>query len=242
MPWLFIVTGTCNSHCVDKLTELPLNLVGFDTETTGLDTASDEAISYGFAVYRGDALEHREHYFVRPQRDIHEAAQRVHGISKDSLTSMYGVGQALSVKAGARRAVAFLSEHHRRGATFVGANPMFDFTMLDSTVRREFGADLSHFGLRLDELQIVDVVAHDIAIESREENARRRGLSFLAEYYGVTPGNHHAFEDARTAVEVLWQQIARNQGEQSAATRRVEARPGYFLRALEAIGKHRTSR
>ena len=69
-------------HLYESIPEL---VVGFDTETTGLDTSLDEAISYGLAVYQNGALVDQHHWFVLPERPIHEGAQKVHGVSRELL-------------------------------------------------------------------------------------------------------------------------------------------------------------
>jgi DNA polymerase III epsilon subunit-like protein len=196
-------------HLYESIPEL---VVGFDTETTGLDTSLDEAISYGLAVYQNGALVDQHHWFVLPERPIHEGAQKVHGVSRELLENPADDMEVLSVVAGATRAIQYLRGYHARGACFVGSNPMFDLSMLESTMSRHGLHSLKVNQFDVDNIHLVNIVDHDVAIEPREgSNRPRRGLSFLCEHYQVRSGGHHAFEDARASVEVFFAQIRHNQ-------------------------------
>ena len=193
---------------MELLFDVPPLLVGFDVESTGLDTANDEAISYGFAIYRHGEKVEQEEFFVLPDVQIHPGAEKIHGVSFDKLARLHRDGEALSSRAGATRAASRLVKYVNEGALFVGANPMFDWSMLDSTLRRQNGEGLSGFGVDLGQISMIDVVKHDVALDPDRSKRPRRGLAFLCHHYGVTPGEHQAAEDARAAVEVLLIQIA----------------------------------
>ncbi len=193
---------------MELLFDVPPLLVGFDVESTGLDTANDEAISYGFAIYRHGEKVEQEEFFVLPDVQIHPGAEKVHGVSFEKLARLHRDGEALSSRAGATRAASRLVKYVNEGALFVGANPMFDWSMLDSTLRRQNGEGLSGFGLDLGTISMIDVVKHDVALDPDRSKRPRRGLAFLCDHYGVPPGEHQAAEDARAAVEVLLIQIA----------------------------------
>lgn len=195
---------------VNRIQEVPALLVGFDTETTGLSTADDEAISYGFAVYRGGVLDELNQFFAVPARPMSAGAQRVHGISLSTLKKMLDAGDALAASDAAKLAALKLASYAADGAVFVGSNPLFDFNMLESTLRRHGHGGLRPFGVAPPSITIVDVVRHDVMIEPRSATRPRRGLAQLCQYYGVAPGNHDAAEDARAAAEVFMAQIERN--------------------------------
>ena len=189
--------------------EVPRLLVGFDIESTGLDTGSDEAISYGFAEFRNGCLVGQDQFFVLPDVQIHPAAERVHGISYEKLRVWRRQEVALSAVAGAHRALQVLLSFAARNATFVGANPIFDYSMLDSTLQRHGSAGLAASGFDFDRVLILDVVNHDL--EMVNPSGRRRGLTKLCEVHKVRPGNHVATEDARAACEVMIAQIRENE-------------------------------
>ncbi len=190
---------------------VPELVLGFDTETTGLSTSSERAISYGFCLYREGQLEWTDHFFVVPDVPISEGAQRVHGISRETLVAKYKAGEALSVEMGLIRAVDVLRRHHQQGAYICGANVShFDIDMLHRSYQSKFKKHLKDDDLDPEELRIIDVIAHDIAMESRAENPRRRNLTALSNHYGVRVGGHDALNDAMAACEVFFAQVAAN--------------------------------
>jgi DNA polymerase III epsilon subunit-like protein len=201
------VTTVCEYQHVGVHSEVPSLLVGFDSETTGLDTNNDEAISYGFAIFRDGTLIARDQFFVLPQAPMHPDAQRIHGISMASLQRRAAKGTALTPLAGASRAIARLASLEASGATFVGSNPMFDLRMLTSTYQRYTHGDIHLSGSDPRQLPFIDVVAHDLALDPDRSTRPRRGLAFLCEHYGVQPGEHDAADDARAAGEVLIAQV-----------------------------------
>jgi DNA polymerase III epsilon subunit-like protein len=190
---------------------IPELVLGFDTETTGLSTSSERAISYGFSLYRDGVLEWSDHFFVVPDVPISEGAQRVHGISREDLLDKYQRGEALSVEMGLIRAVDVLRRHHQQGAFICGANVShFDIDMLHRSYQSKFNKHLKDDNLDPEELRIIDVIAHDIAMESRAANPRRRNLTALSHHYGVRVGGHDALNDAKAACEVFFAQVAAN--------------------------------
>lgn len=193
-----------------KYFAIPQLLLGFDTETTGLDVGCERAISYGFCAYERGVPVWSDHFYVRPDRPISSGAQRVHGISIQDLDAMYEAGQALSVAMGLIRTVGVLREYLAKGALIVGANVSpFDIEMLRrsyaSVLKKNLLDDLS-----VTRLPVIDVIKHDEVIESRSVSTRRRSLTNLCQYYGVAPGGHNALSDARASIEVFLAQVARN--------------------------------
>jgi DNA polymerase III epsilon subunit-like protein len=201
-----------------KYFAIPEVLLGFDTETTGLDVGCERAISYGFCAYERGVPVWSEHFYVRPDRPISPGAQRVHGVSNSELDAKYEANEALSVPMGLIRAVGVLREYVAKGALIVGANVLpFDIAMLRQSYAAVLQKNLLE-DLHVRRLGVVDVIKHDEAIESRASSSRRRSLSSLCQYYGVSPGGHNALGDARASVEVFLAQVARND-----AQRRSEA-------------------
>jgi DNA polymerase III subunit epsilon len=193
--------------------EIPEWLLGFDTETTGLSTQSDQAISYGFALFRFGRLVRTEHFYVRPSVPIHPAASRVHGHTLESLIALSDVETMLSPEQGVARAVAILREHLDAGAVLAGANVVrFDLSMLMSSYQTQFARSLAQDGLDLANanVEIIDVIEHDRVMEPSFANRPRRGLEHLCRHYGVAQGGHHALGDAIATVEVFKEQAIRN--------------------------------
>jgi DNA polymerase III epsilon subunit-like protein len=196
--------------------QVPELILGFDTETTGLSVYSERAISYGFCAYRFGVPVWSEHYFVVPDRPISYGAQRIHGLSVSDLEAKRESAVVHNVEGGLNHAIKILRDFHSRGAYIVGSNiGRFDLEMLrrscisvidDALDREEFDISL---------LRIIDVVEHDLAIEPSRDVRARRGLSFLCQHYGVTPGGHDALGDARAAVEVFLEQVVYNNAGQA---------------------------
>ena len=199
------------SSVAKKIHRVPELMVGFDTETTGLDVSSERAISYGFCVYRYGSLVRSEQFFVIPDRSIAPAARRIHGLSIEGIKAKRETDLVLSVEAGLIRALRFIREYHNCGAHFVGANVVrFDFEMLRRSAESVLGKTLDDPDFDISLLRTIDVIEHDLAIEPGRELRPRRGLDFLCQHYGIEPGRHDALGDARATVEVLMEQVIRN--------------------------------
>ncbi len=197
---------------------VPELLLGFDTETTGLDVNVERAISYGFCAYERGRPVWSDHFFVRPDRPISPGAQRVHGVSMEELNEKYLQSEALSVAMGLIRAVGVLRDHLGRGAKIVGANvTSFDLAMLRRSYASVLQRDLLD-DLHVGRFPVIDVIKHDEAIESRAMSRRARSLTSLCRHYGVSPGGHNALSDARASVEVFLAQVAKNDAERCAAS------------------------
>jgi DNA polymerase III epsilon subunit-like protein len=191
--------------------QVPELILGFDTETTGLSVHSERAISYGFCAYRLGYPVWSEHFYVIPDRPISAGAQRVHGMSLEDLHAKREQEAVYNVEAGLTRAVKILRDFHERGAFVVGSNlGRFDLEMLRRTAISVLGNGLDNQYFDLSLLRIIDVVEHDLAIEPSRAERPRRGLTYLCRHYGVTPGGHHALNDARASVEVFFEQVVRN--------------------------------
>jgi DNA polymerase III epsilon subunit-like protein len=194
-----------------KHLRVPELMVGFDTETTGLDVAKERAIAYGFGVFRFGQLVSTEHFFVVPDCPITPGARRVHGLSVPDIEAKSPQFPVLTVEAGLTRAIQILRELHNLGAHVVGANVVrFDLEMLRRSARSVLGNTLQGPDFDLSLLRIIDVIEHDLAIEARSAQRPSRSLTNLCQYYGVTPGGHDALGDAVASVHVFMEQVVRN--------------------------------
>jgi DNA polymerase III subunit epsilon len=194
-----------------KYRHIPEFLLGFDTETTGLDVATERAISYGFCAYHWGVPVWSEHVFVVPDRPIAPAAAAVHGLSIEALENMRETETVLTVEAGVTHCVKVLREWHEKGAYIVGANVWkFDLEMLRQTSLSTLQESLQGPDFNIELLRVIDVIEHDWIIEPERDVRPRRGLERLCNHYGVTPGGHDALADARATIEVLLKQIAFN--------------------------------
>jgi DNA polymerase-3 subunit epsilon len=194
-----------------RFLQVPELVVGFDTETTGLDVSVERAISYGFCAYRYGQPESDEHFFVVPDRPISEGARRVHGLSVEDIETKRSTESVYSVEEGLAHAVEILRHYQSLNAYFVGSNLMrFDLEMLRWSYRSMFAKSLEDDGFNIARMRIIDVVEHDLLIEPSRVDRPRRGLDYLCSHYGVKEGGHVALDDARAAVEVFFEQVLFN--------------------------------
>jgi DNA helicase-2/ATP-dependent DNA helicase PcrA len=172
------------------------DIVVFDTETTGLDPATDEIVEIAAQrLHRG-----------QPVADFHRYIQvvdvgdsvRIHGITNTDLAIVGEPARAVLVD--------FL--HFARGAHLVGHNVYFDLKMVMSHARR--------MGIDVPDLEATDT--YDMARRFvPSENYR---LETLTKTLGLpSPPTHRADADAQTTVELLRRLIAlaREQALQRAA-------------------------
>lgn len=199
--------------------EVPRLLLGFDTETTGLEVTTERAISYGFCAYQYGVPIWQEQVFVLPDREIAPGAAKVHGLSIERLNEMAASGEqkVLTVEGGLAYALSILQHWHEQGAEIIGANVVrFDLEMLRQSTQSKLGKSVVEAGLAIDDLRIIDVISHDRSIDTDSATRPRRGLSYLCEHYGVKQGRHDALGDAVATVEVFLEQIIRvNKGRMS---------------------------
>jgi DNA polymerase III subunit epsilon len=194
-----------------KYVRVPELMVGFDTETTGLDVTKERAIAYGFCVYRFGQLASTEQFFVVPDRPITSGARRVHGMSVEDIEAKSPEFDVLTLEAGLTRAIHRLRDLHDQGAYVVGANVAgFDLEMLRRSAISVLGTALQDSEFDISLLRIIDVIEHDLTIEPRNVERPSRRLTLLCRHYGVTPGGHDALGDAVASVEVFLEQVVRN--------------------------------
>jgi DNA polymerase III epsilon subunit-like protein len=200
-----------------KFLHVPELIVGFDTETTGLDVSQERAISYGFCAYQYGQPTWIEQFYVIPDRPISEGARRVHGLSVGDIEAKRDSQPVYSVEAGLVHALEILRVNQRRDAYFVGANLVrFDLEMFRRSYESIFAREPDADGLRYSDLQTIDVIEQDLLIEPSRELRPRRSLGHLCAHYGVKPGGHDALNDARATVEVFLEQVLQNNAGQMA--------------------------
>jgi DNA polymerase-3 subunit epsilon len=227
-----VARGCKDGPVTKRYLQVPELIVGFDTETTGLDVTVERAISYGFCEYRYGVPVSSEHYYVVPDRPISEGARRVHGLSLEDLESKRLSNVVYSVEEGLRHTMDILRRYEGLGALLVGSNlSQFDIEMFRWSYRTIVGRNPEQDGLHLSNLRIIDVVEHDLVIEPSRSSRPRRGLDYLCRHYGVQPGGHDALNDARAAVEVFFEQVLHNNAGQMSLD--IVAQPSPSLRAQE---------
>lgn len=181
-------------------------LVGFDLETTGLDPAEDEPVSYAFVTFNRGLPVSVEAGYLIPERPISPGATEVHGLTVEHLRLRGASRLAEGVAHIARRLGALSAE----GIPIVGCNLSFDLTIVDRLCAQ------LHPALALSATDwrgpALDVLVLDRAFDEDFEARPRRRLELLCDHYGVIAPTHAAASDAQAAVRVLLQQAQRFAG------------------------------
>ncbi len=179
-------------------------LLGFDTETTGVDPAEDRVVTA--ALVLRDAKGTRERtWLIDPGVEIPAGATAIHGISTERARAE-GRPPAEALDEVAQLIVAA----QRAGTPVVAFNAGFDLAILD--------ADLARHGLptlpqRLGQpiMPVVDPLVLDRAVDRYRKGKRK--LGDLCAVYGVNPAGaslHTAEVDVAATLDVLAAMVARH--------------------------------
>ena len=172
-------------------------LLGFDTETTGVDPRRDRVVSV--ALVERDASGTRPRtWLVDPGIEIPEGAAAVHGITTEHARAHGRRPVEALEEIGADLAKAFST-----GVPVVAFNACYDLTLIEAELRRHGLATVAErVGGPL--RPVIDPLVLD-----REHDRFRKGkrtLGVLCEVYGVTPdagGLHSADVDVVATLDVL---------------------------------------
>ncbi len=159
-------------------------LVGFDTETTGVDVATDRIVTA--AVVRRDAAGTRARtWLLDPGVPIPEGATAVHGITTEQArTQGRPAAEALD------EVTESLVAAWRDGTPVVAFNACYDLSLLDAELRRH-GLPTVARRLGRPAGPVIDPLVLDRALERYRPGKRR--LGDLCAVYGVaTPDALHA--------------------------------------------------
>ena len=171
-------------------------LVGFDTETTGVDVLTDRIVSAAVVRRDGGTTTVRT-WLVDPGVPIPPAATAIHGMTSDH-AHRHGLPARVALDEIADR----LSQELRDGAPLVAYNASYDLTLLEVELRRHGLATLEQ---RLDGAQpmVLDPLVLDRHLDRYRLGARRLGM--LCAHYGVDAEAelHTADVDVLATFEVL---------------------------------------
>jgi DNA polymerase III subunit epsilon len=158
-----------------------------DTETTGLSPASgDRILNLACVEMISRKLTNNDfHCYINPERESHEDALRVHGLTTDFLSDKPKFPEI------AQEFLAFV-----KGAEIIIHNAPFDVGFLDAELAR---ADLPKFSTH------VGKITDSLAMAKELYPGKRNGLDALCERMGVDNSNrtlHGALLDAQLLSEV----------------------------------------
>ncbi|ASR55205.1 exonuclease domain-containing protein [Cellulomonas sp. CW35] len=175
-------------------------LLGFDTETTGVDVRSDRVVSA--ALVRRDATgTHVRTWLVDPGVEIPQAAGAVHGLTTEHVRE-HGTAPGPALDAVADEIAAAL----RGGSALVAYNADFDLAVLDAELVRH-GLPTLPERLGGPVRPVLDPMVLDRMADPARAGGRR--LVDLCEHHGVTTGLlHTADADALATLDVLERVLA----------------------------------
>ncbi|UFU05680.1 exonuclease domain-containing protein [Ruania halotolerans] len=180
-------------------------LLGFDTETTGVNPFRDRIVSAAL-VGRGAHGTEQRTWLIDPGVDIPEQAAAIHGIST-SHAHQHGMAP--------RRALAEISAEltaaFRLRVPVVAFNAAFDLTIIERELERH---GLLTIGERLGRplAPVLDPLVLDRGLDSHRPGARK--LVDLCGYYGVRESGrlHTADVDVEATLDVLAAQTREHPG------------------------------
>ena len=172
-------------------------LLGFDTETTGVDVAGDRIVTAALVLRTpGTGTEVRT-WLMDPGVEIPDEAAAIHGISTEHARA-YGVAPREALEEIATELAAHLAD----GVPVVAYNAAFDLSLLDAELLRH---GLKSLPQRLG--RPVEPVVDPLVIDRWLDRYRagKRRLGDLTEWYGITSdGDLHTAEvDVLATLDVL---------------------------------------
>lgn len=173
-------------------------IVGFDTETTGVDVRTDRIVTAAVVIRAGiTGLAQVRTWLIDPGVEIPEAASAIHGVTTAHARA-HGVAPAGALEEIAALLAAALNEQ----CPVVAYNACFDLTLLEYELARHGLATLSD-RLGRAPAPAIDPLVLDRALDRYRPGKRR--LADLAEYYGVVAsGDLHAADvDVDATLDVL---------------------------------------
>lgn len=162
---------------------LALEMVALDTETTGLDVATDRIVQIGAVRLRGDSIgDESLDLMVDPGVPIPAAATRIHGLTDADVADAPGPVEALA------RLAEFIG-----GAVVIGHSVHFDLAVLRHEAARH--------GMEWTEPTALDTALIASALSPAQVDV---SLEALTDLLGVSiEGRHTALGDARAAAAAL---------------------------------------
>ncbi len=171
-------------------------VLGFDTETTGVDVTTDRVVTAAI-VRREGGQQAVSTWLIDPGIEIPEAASAIHGVTTEHART-HGRTPAGALEEIARTLAAGLL----RDEPVVAYNASYDLSLLDAELRRH---GLPTLPERIG--RPVRVVIDPLVLDRHLDRYRRgkRRLGNLCEHYGVTTSAalHSADVDVTATLDVL---------------------------------------
>lgn len=170
-----------------------MNIVAFDTETTGLDPDEDEIVTASIVKQVGKEYESTDWLLVTKKESSEEAFDK-HSIDRNTQLEE-GEDYASSIQDIAKELL--------EADLVITANGAFDMTMLQKSLDRY----VSGHSFDLSKVKMVDVQVIDKYIDKYRKGSRK--LEDLAKHYGVGQSDkyHDASYDAFITYKVFIKQV-----------------------------------
>ncbi len=177
-------------------------LLGFDTETTGVDIDSDRIVTA--ALVRRDASgAHVQTWLINPGVEIPAAASAIHGITTERARAE-GVDPAVALE----EIADAIAEALLRDIPVVAYNATFDLCLLDAELERHGLPTLPQRTGR-DTMPVIDPLVLD-RHEDRFRKGKRKLVDLCGHYEVVDPGSLHTADvDVAATLDVLDKIVAR---------------------------------
>ncbi|WP_422116834.1 exonuclease domain-containing protein [Brachybacterium sp. UNK5269] len=174
-------------------------LLGFDTETTGTNVASDRIVTVALVHSVGPGREHETvaTWLIDPEMDIPEAAQRVHGISTEHARA-HGMAAAEALD----EVAAMIADALERDIPLVAFNISFDLAILENELTR-LGLPTLTERLGHDIAPVIDALVVDRGVDRYRKG--KRTLTDLLALFGLEQDGqlHTADVDVSATLDVL---------------------------------------
>ncbi|NLC98459.1 MAG: 3'-5' exonuclease [Actinomycetales bacterium] len=171
-------------------------MVGFDTETTGVNPQTDRIVTASLEWINADATRVSGQWIINPGVEIPTSATAVHGITNDRVQAE-GAAPAVALE----EITVALAEAMRAGFPAVAFNASYDFTILEAENARH-GVPTLASRLGGEVAPVVDPLVLDKQVDRYRRG--KRVLTIVAEHYGVSLVEaHDAQADARAAVQLV---------------------------------------
>ncbi|MDY5129029.1 exonuclease domain-containing protein [Actinotignum urinale] len=176
-------------------------VLGFDTETTGVDTTRDRIVTCSLILVQPDGSMTKKYWLINPGVPIPEQASRIHHITTDMVQA-----EGRPAPHALEEIASLLAEHMAQGFPAVAFNASYDFTLLEHdlfrnglpTLKDRLGGQVS---------PVLDPYLIDRACDRYRRGKRR--LENLTQHYGVNMDDafHNAEADVLATLRILRAQI-----------------------------------